>query len=87
MEKESLQRKYYLSEFSHHDGNNFITFNIVDICTVRNEIAVAVTDEGKITIRKFDLKLDGEFLYFEYGMTRGQIAVDNFEQVNDTETN
>ena len=39
------KQKYYLSEFVHVDGNSEITMNIVDICTIRNEIAIAITDQ------------------------------------------
>jgi hypothetical protein len=52
-------RRYYLSEFSLYDGTHFITFNIVDFNTVKNEITVAVSNEGRISVCTFDLKSDG----------------------------
>ena len=75
-------RRYYLSEFSLYDGDHFITFNIVDINTVREEITVAISNEGKISVCTFDLKSDGKRLYFEYGVMYEKIAVDYFEQVD-----
>ena len=81
-EKVSLDtRKYYLSEFSLFDGENDITFNIVDICMVKNEITVAVTDTGKISVIPFDLKADRDNrLYYEYGVNYEKIAIEDFEQ-------
>lgn len=79
MSNEVLNRRYYLSEFSYFDGDHDITFNIVGIAA--EEITVAVTDEGMISVRKFDLlKSDDGRLFFEYGRTFEKIAVDDFEQ-------
>ena len=36
IEKSMEFRKYYLSEFQFHDGEVFITFNIVSIDTSKN---------------------------------------------------
>lgn len=43
-------RAYYLSEFELYDGEAFITFNIVGIDLDRNEVQVAVTDRGRISV-------------------------------------
>ena len=85
MKKEVLDnRKYYLSEFSLYDGTHFITFNIVDVNTDKNEITVAVSDEGRISVCTFDLKLDDRnCLFFEYGVMCEKVAVDDFEQVEE----
>jgi hypothetical protein len=76
-------RKYYLCEFVLYDGDHDITFNIVDIDTGKKEITVAITDEGKISVRSFDLKVNNGRLYFEYGVMLNKIAVDDFEQIYD----
>jgi len=80
-------RGYYLNEFWLFDGDHYITFNIVDVDTVRNEITVAVSDEGRISVCTFDLISDGDYqsgrLFFEYGVTLKKIAVDDFEQVGE----
>lgn len=74
-------RKYYLSEFQLYDGEEFITMNIVSIDTVKNEITVAVTNRGKISVRPFDLLTDKNGkLYFEYGVNYEKVAVDDFEE-------
>ena len=77
-------RQLYLSEFKYFDGTKDVTLNIVDVCTIRNEIAIAVTNDGGISVQKFDLKKsdDGRF-YFEYGRAREEISVNDFEQVED----
>ena len=74
-------RKLHLSEFKYFTGSHDVTLNIADICTVKNEIAIAVTDEGKITVRKFELKKDGKRLYFKFGPMLNKIDLDDFTQV------
>ena len=74
-------KQYYLSEFAFFDGDEFITFNIVGINVMRNTIAVAVSDRGKISIIDFELMADKEVnLYFEYGCTFKKISLDDFSE-------
>ena len=75
---ETERRKYYMSEYSLWVGDHFVTFNILDIDTDKNEITVAVTDEGRISVREFDLIQINGRLFFEYGVMYTQIAVDEF---------
>jgi hypothetical protein len=70
--------RYYLSEFILYDGDHDITFNIVDIDT--EEITVAITDEGKISVREFELKSNNGRFYFEYGIMLNEINVEDFEK-------
>ena len=46
VEKSMVFKKYYFSEFQLHDGEVFITFNIVAIDTSKNEIPVAVSNSS-----------------------------------------
>jgi len=89
--EEKDYRRYYLNEFLLHDGDHYVTFNIVDIDTVRKEITVAVSNEGKISVCTFDLISDEDYqsgrLFFEYGVTLKKIAVDDFEQIGEDEYN
>jgi hypothetical protein len=78
-------RRYYLSEFKLYDGDHWITFNIVDVDTERNEITVAITNEGGISVCGFDLRRNGKGLYFEYGVNYEKIAVDDFERFDEEE--
>lgn len=74
-------RKHYLSEFEIYDGERFITFNIIDIDTVRNEITVAMNDQGRISVCTFSLLSDtNDLSYFEYGIMFERIALDDFTQ-------
>ena len=75
--------KYYLKEFKHHDGVNDITMNIVDI-TTEDEITIAITKEGRISVVSFDLKSDDNGLFFEYGLFRDKIAVKDFEKIEES---
>ena len=80
VEKSMEFRKYYLSEFQFHDGEAFITFNIVSIDTSKNEITVAISNRGRISVTTYDLLTDSNgFLYFEYGIDYEKINIDDFE--------
>ena len=77
-------RSYYLKEFQFFDGDNNITFNIVDIDFDNRRINIAITDCGKISVREFDLHKDenGNY-YFNYGIMFDEIHIDDFETIND----
>ena len=80
IEKSMEFKKYYLSEFRLHDGEVFITFNIVAIDTSKNEITVAISNRGRISVTTYDLLTDSNgFLYFEYGIDYEKINIDDFE--------
>ena len=80
IEKSMEFRKYYLSEFQLHDGEVFFTFNIVAIDTSKNEITVAISNRGRISVTTYDLLTDSNgFLYFEYGIDYEKINIDDFE--------
>ena len=81
-EKSMEFRKYYLSEFQLYDGEVYVTFNIVAINTNKNEITVAISNRGRISVTTYDLLTDnnGSF-YFEYGVDYEKINVSDFEGV------
>ena len=80
VQRKSEIRKYYLSEFQLYDGESFVTFNIVDINTENNEITVAVSNRGGISVTTYDLLTDNNgSLYFEYGVDYEKIRIDDFE--------
>ena len=72
-------RKYYLSEFQLYDGEAFVTFNIVAIDTSKNEITVAVSNRGRISVITYDLLTDNNGFFFEYGIDYEKIRIDDFE--------
>ena len=74
-----MKNKLYMKEFEYFDGENFVTFNIVDI---KDEtITVAVTNQGKISYLDYDLMKDEKGFYFEYGRTYARINIEDFEEV------
>ena len=76
-------KELYLSEFTYIDNDKDVTMNIVDICNCRNEVTVAITDDGRISVQKFDLKSsDGRF-YFVYGLMLDEIYIDDFAHVEE----
>ena len=75
-------KRYYLSEFELYDGEEFITFNIVGIDAAKNEIQIAVTNRGKISVITYDLLTNkNDRLYFEYGAMFEHVHLDDFEEV------
>ena len=82
IEKSMEFRKYYLSEFQLYDGEVYVTFNIVDINTEKNEITVAISNRGRISVTTYALLTDnnGSF-YFEYGVDYEKININDFEGV------
>ena len=82
IEKSMEFKKYYLSEFQFHDGEVFIIFNIVSIDTNKNEITVAISNRGRISVTTYDLLTDNDgSFYFEYGVDYEKINVSDFEGV------
>ncbi len=68
-----------MKEFEHFDGENLVTFNIVDMKD--KTVTVAVTNQGKISYLDYDLMKDEKGLYFEYGRTYARINIEDFEDV------
>ena len=82
IEKSMEFRKYYLSEFQLYDGEVYVTFNIVAINTDKNEITVAISNRGRISVTTYDLLTDNDgSFYFEYGVDYEKINVNDFEGV------
>ena len=79
VQRKSEIRKYYLSEFQLYDGEAFVTFNIVAIDTSKNEITVAVSNRGGISVTTYDLLTDNNGFFFEYGVDYEKIRIDDFE--------
>lgn len=87
MKNEVSQRyqlnRLYLREFQFFDGECDITFNIVDINTEKMIIHIAVTNRGRISVIEYDLLRDkNDNLYFEYGIDRNKIDIDDFEKID-----
>ena len=76
-------RVYYLREFQLYDGEVDITFNIVAIDTVKEEITVAISNRGRISVLTYDLLKNDKGYYFEYGCDYTKINVNDFEEVTD----
>ena len=76
-----MKKQYQLSEFNFYDGEDFITFNLIDINTEKKEITVAITNRGHISVQTLVLLEDCRRLYFEYGIDFNKINIDNFEEI------
>ncbi len=66
-----------MAEYQHFDGETYITFNIV--FATDNEIQIAVTNRGKISVLTYDLYEDENGEYFEYGCDYDRIYIEYFE--------
>ena len=76
-----MKSKLYLQEFAIYDGESWITFNIVDINEMKNEISVAVTNRGRISVVTYDLYKDKNGYYFEYGCEYTKININDFKEI------
>ncbi len=74
--------RYYLREFQLYDGERTVTFNIVGIDFNLRRARIAVTMDGGISVRDYDLLTDanGE-LYFEYGLFYDKVSISDFVEV------
>lgn len=76
-------KSLYLREFQLFNSDGDYTMNIVDINTDKMTVTIALTDLGKIRVIEYDLKEDElNNLYFEFGIEREHISIDDFETVN-----
>lgn len=76
-----MKDSYYMKEYQHYDGEAFITFNIIELNEDKQEVTVAVTDRGRITIVSYDIRKSNKGYYFEYGYEYTKIMIDDFEEV------
>ena len=74
--------KLYMHEFVFFDSTDKIRFNIVELNENKNEIYVAITRQGKISVVTYPLYEDEEGLYFEYGPYFTKIKINDFEEVD-----
>lgn len=78
-----MKNKFYLHEFAIFDGEAWITFNIVELNELKNEISVAVTNRGRITVTTYDLYKDENGYYFEYGCEFTKININDFKEMKE----
>ena len=71
-----------MPEFNYFNGENFITFDLIEIDNENREITVAISDTGRISVKAFDLLFDGNRRYFEYGCSCTKIYIDEFTEKN-----
>ena len=76
-----MYNKFYLHEFQIFDGEAIITFNIVDLNEMNNEIKVAITNRGRISVVTYTLFKDDQGYYFEYGCEYQKIKLSDFKEV------
>ena len=71
-----------MPEFDYFNGENFITFDLIEIDDEKREVTVAASDTGRISVKTFDLLFDGNRRYFEYGCLYTKIYIDEFTEEN-----
>ena len=75
-----MKNKFYMKEFLHFNGEDFVTFNILHVDELKHEICVVVTTIGKISVATYPLLRDDNGLYFEYGPSGDKIDLNKFEE-------
>ncbi len=68
-------------EYRFYDGECFVTFNMLEVNTDKNNITVAISKQGKITVIDYPLLEEENGLYFEYGVEFKKIFIEDFEEV------
>ncbi len=68
-------------EYRFYDGECFVTFNMLEVNKDKNNITVAISKQGKITVTDYPLLQDDNGLYFEYGPLFTKIYIEDFETV------
>ena len=61
-----------MKKFQYHDGECYVTFNIIDLNKLKKEISVVT----------YPLLFDENGHYFEYGCEYTKLAVDDFKDVS-----
>ena len=71
-----------MPEYDYFNGENNITFDLLEINDDKREVIVAVSDTGKISVKTIDLLFDGNRRYFEYGCLYTKIYIHEFTEEN-----
>ena len=69
-----------MPEYDYFNGENFITFDLLEVDDNKREVTVAISDTGRISVRTFDLLFDDNRCYFDYGCLYTKIYIDEFEE-------
>jgi hypothetical protein len=72
-----------MKEFVMYEDWDKITFDIVKLNEETQQVYVAITKQGRISLIAYPLLEDENGLYFEYGPFYKKIYIDDFEEVND----
>ena len=72
-----------MNEFVMYEDWDKITFDIVKLNEQTQQVYVAITKQGRISLIAYPLLEDENGLYFEYGPFYKKIYIDDFEEVND----
>lgn len=68
-------------QYDFYDGECFITFDVIEVNFDSNEITIAVTNRGRISVLAYDLLTDRQSnVYFEYGIGFEKIYLNEFEE-------
>ena len=62
-----------MPEYNYFNGENFITFDLLEVDDNKREVTVAISDTGRISVRTFDLLFDDNRRYFEYEIGRAHV--------------
>ena len=71
-----------MPEYDYFNGENFITFDLIEIDDEKREVTVAVSDNGRISVKTFDLLFDGTQAFSTY-----EKAVERFNEIIENEKN
>ena len=77
-----MKENIFMKEYQFFDGEDMITFNLVDINDDNTRVTVMVTNRGAMALFDYDLLTDEIGLYYVYGVDEERIYIDDFERVD-----
>lgn len=75
------QQNYYMKEFLYFDGENYITFYILEIDFIKGTVLLDISKNGRFCRTEYDLILKENNWYFEYGCDFEKIFIKDFMEV------
>lgn len=70
-----------MAEYLHFDGETFITIDIIFVDEKKQEVELAITNRGRIIFATYNLYMDRDGKYFEYGCMYEKIYLKEFKEM------
>lgn len=75
-----IENKDFMKEYAHFDGDDYVTFNLIEVDLENMIVHLVETKNGCIKHTDYDLFNDGA-LYFMYGLYCNKIYIKDFRKI------